>query len=101
MLLLTELPLSRELINMLATETQLNKVCDYVGKIVIPSDEEPMVIDDDGPNDDDLDAEAGMVIDNDGPNDDDLTALAGFDEETAEVRFNQETAIVELITAHR
>jgi hypothetical protein len=41
---LLELPLSRELIDTLATETQLNKVCDYVGKIVIPGDEEPMVI---------------------------------------------------------
>ena len=45
---------------MLATETQLNKVCDYVGKIIIPSDDEPMAIDNDGPDDDDLNAEAGF-----------------------------------------
>jgi hypothetical protein len=62
---LSELPLSRELIDTLATETQLNKVCDYVGKIDIPNDEEPMV-----------------VIDDDGLDDDDRAAEAGFDEET-------------------
>ncbi len=58
---LSKLPLLRELIDTLATETQLNKVCDYVGKIVTPDDEEPMVvIDNDGPDDDDRDAEAGF-----------------------------------------
>ena len=33
-----DLPLANELIKTLATEVQLNRVCDYVGKVVIPDD---------------------------------------------------------------
>jgi hypothetical protein len=35
---ISNLPLANELINTLATEAQLNRVCDYVGKVGIPDD---------------------------------------------------------------
>jgi len=89
---LSELPLSRELIDTLATETQLNKVCNYVGKIIIPNDDKPMVIDDKGPIDEAVALHGSL------DNGDDIYAEAGFGEETAEARFNQETALVEMIT---
>ena len=44
---ISNLPLANELIDSLATEAQLNRVCDYVGKVVIPDDEVPAVNGDD------------------------------------------------------
>jgi hypothetical protein len=44
---ISNLPLANELINTLATEAQLNRVCNYIGKVVIPDEELPAVIGDD------------------------------------------------------
>jgi hypothetical protein len=90
---ISNLPLANELINTLATEAQLNKVCDYIGKVVIPDDELPAVIGDDNNVHEVL---QGQGDDN---NVHEVLQGQGNQDQAADAVFNAEIAYAEMITA--
>ena len=90
---ISNLPLANGLIDTLATEAQLNKVCDYIGKVVIPDDELPAVIGDDNNVHEVL---QGQGDDN---NVHEVLQGQGNQDQAADAVFNAEIAYAEMITA--
>ena len=91
---ISNLPLANELINTLATEAQLNKVCDYIGKVVIPDDKLSAVIGDDNNVHEVLEGQEG-----DDNNVHKVLQGQGDQDQAAEAVFNAEIAYAEMITA--